>query len=182
MRSAPLASSVATVVLPDLGRPTSKIIVATHAILAHKEIELKSKLDLTYEDLAVFAPCQRHPGGHGARTGRNPRRRPFYRSELQGHDIIVYLAPPENPDRVDDCDEKSQIQALNRDSEDLADAARFCRTAHLPLRPARTTTLFAALDIAPEGHRFAQEPAPASSCPLSRHLARAYPDPELHFQ
>ena len=98
-------------------------------------------------------------------------------------DIVgLYMAPPENA-VVLCCDEKSQIQALNRTQKTL------------PLQPGHaeqrthdyvrhgTTSLFAALEIATgkvtgvckNRHRHTEFLA------FLKHVARAYPDVELHL-
>jgi transposase len=98
-------------------------------------------------------------------------------------DIIgLYMAPPENA-VVLCCDEKSQVQALNRTQKTL------------PLQPGHaeqrthdyvrhgTTSLFAALDVATgqvtgickNRHRHTEFLA------FLKHVARAYPDVELHL-
>jgi transposase len=98
-------------------------------------------------------------------------------------DIIgLYLAPPENA-IVLCCDEKSQIQALNRTQKTLP-----MQPGHAEQRTSDyvrhgTTTLFAALEIATgqvtglckNRHRHQEFLA------FLKHLARAYPDCELHL-
>jgi transposase len=98
-------------------------------------------------------------------------------------DIIgLYLAPPENA-IVLCCDEKSQIQALNRTQKTLPmQPGHAEQRTHDYVRHG-TTTLFAALEIATgkvtgvckNRHRHQEFLA------FLKHLARAYPDRELHL-
>src|SRR5215210_4431918 len=103
--------------------------------------------------------------------------------EAKVADIIgLYLAPPENA-IVLCCDEKSQIQALNRTQQTLP-----MQTGHAEQRTHDyvrhgTTTLFAALEIATgkvtgackNRHRHQEFLA------FLKHVTRAYPDRELHL-
>ena len=96
--------------------------------------------------------------------------------------IGLYLAPPENA-IVLCCDEKSQIQALNRTQKTLPmQPGHAEQRTHDYVRHG-TTTLFAALEIATgritgvckNRHRHQEFLA------FLKHLARAYPDAELHL-
>ena len=103
--------------------------------------------------------------------------------EAKVSDVIgLYLAPPENA-IVLCCDEKSQIQALNRTQQTLP-----MQTGHAEQRTHDyvrhgTTTLFAALEIATgtvtglckNRHRHQEFLA------FLKHVARAYPARELHL-
>jgi transposase len=103
--------------------------------------------------------------------------------EAKVADIIgLYLAPPENA-IVLCCDEKSQIQALNRTQKTLPmQPGHAEQRTHDYVRHG-TTTLFAALEIATgrvtgvckNRHRHQEFLA------FLKHLARAYPDRELHL-
>ncbi len=103
--------------------------------------------------------------------------------EAKVADIIgLYLAPPENA-IVLCCDEKSQIQALNRTQKTLPmQPGHAEQRTHDYVRHG-TTTLFAALEIATgrvtgvckNQHRHQEFLA------FLKHLARAYPDRELHL-
>jgi transposase len=98
-------------------------------------------------------------------------------------DIVgLYLAPPENA-IVLCCDEKSQIQALNRTQKTLPmQPGHAEQRTHDYVRHG-TTTLFAALEIATgrvtgvckNRHRHQEFLA------FLKHVARAYPDRELHL-
>jgi transposase len=98
-------------------------------------------------------------------------------------DIVgLYLAPPENA-IVLCCDEKSQIQALNRTQKTLPmQPGHAEQRTHDYVRHG-TTTLFAALEVATgqvtgvckNRHRHQEFLA------FLRHVARAYPDRELHL-
>jgi transposase len=98
-------------------------------------------------------------------------------------DIIgLYLAPPENA-IVLCCDEKSQIQALNRTQKTLPmQPGHAEQRTHDYVRHG-TTTLFAALEIATgqvtgvckNRHRHQEFLA------FLKHVARAYPEAELHL-
>jgi transposase len=98
-------------------------------------------------------------------------------------DVIgLYLAPPENA-IVLCCDEKSQIQALNRTQKTLPmQPGHAEQRTHDYVRHG-TTTLFAALEIATgkvtgvckNRHRHQEFLA------FLKHVARAYPDGELHL-
>ena len=98
-------------------------------------------------------------------------------------DIIgLYLAPPKNA-IVLCCDEKSQIQALNRTQKTLPmQPGHAEQRTHDYVRHG-TTTLFAALEIATgkvtgvckNRHRHQE------FLVFLKHLARAYPDRELHL-
>ena len=103
--------------------------------------------------------------------------------EAKVTDIVgLYLAPPENA--VVLCvDEKSQIQALNRTQKTLPmQPGHAEQRTHDYVRHG-TTTLFAALEIATgqvtgickSRHRHQEFLA------FLKHVARAYPDPELHL-
>ena len=94
----------------------------------------------------------------------------------------LYLAPPENA-IVLCCDEKSQIQALNRTQKTLPmQPGHAEQRTHDYVRHG-TTTLFAALEIATgritgvckNRHRHQEFLA------FLKHVARAYPDGELHL-
>ena len=96
--------------------------------------------------------------------------------------IGLYLAPPKNA-IVLCCDEKSQIQALNRTQKTLPMQPGYAeQRAHDYVRHG-TTTLFAALEIATgritgvckNRHRHQEFLA------FLKHVARAYPDRELHL-
>jgi transposase len=99
------------------------------------------------------------------------------------HDVIgLYLAPPENA-IVLCVDEKSQIQALNRTQKTLPmQPGHAEQRTHDYVRHG-TTTLFAALEIATgkitglckQRHRHQEFLA------FLKHIARAYPDRELHL-
>jgi transposase len=103
--------------------------------------------------------------------------------EAKVTDIIgLYLAPPENA-IVLCCDEKSQIQALNRTQKTLPmQPGHAEQRTHDYVRHG-TTTLFAALEIATgritgvckNRHRHQEFLA------FLKHVARAYPDGELHL-
>ena len=103
--------------------------------------------------------------------------------EAKVADIIgLYLAPPENA-IVLCCDEKSQIQALNRTQKTLPmQPGHAEQRTHDYVRHG-TTTLFAALEIATgkvtgickQRHRHQEFLA------FLKHLTRAYPDRELHL-
>jgi transposase len=103
--------------------------------------------------------------------------------EAKVTDVIgLYLAPPENA-IVLCCDEKSQIQALNRTQKTLPmQPGHAEQRTHDYVRHG-TTTLFAALDIATgkvtgvckNRHRHQEFLA------FLKHVARAYPDGELHL-
>jgi transposase len=103
--------------------------------------------------------------------------------EAKVTDIIgLYLAPPQNA-IVLCCDEKSQIQALNRTQKTLPmQPGHAEQRTHDYVRHG-TTTLFAALEIATgkvtgvckNRHRHQEFLA------FLRHVARAYPDRELHL-
>ena len=103
--------------------------------------------------------------------------------EAKVSDIIgLYLAPPENA-IVLCCDEKSQIQALNRTQKTLPmQPGHAEQRTHDYVRHG-TTTLFAALEIATgrvtgvckNRHRHQEFLA------FLKHVARAYPDRELHL-
>jgi transposase len=103
--------------------------------------------------------------------------------EAKVTDIIgLYLAPPENA-IVLCCDEKSQIQALNRTQKTLPmQPGHAEQRTHDYVRHG-TTTLFAALEIATgkvtgvckNRHRHQEFLA------FLKHVARAYPDRELHL-
>jgi transposase len=98
-------------------------------------------------------------------------------------DVIgLYLAPPENA-IVLSVDEKSQVQALNRTQKTLPlQPGHAEQRTHDYIRHG-TTTLFAALDIATgkvtgmckQRHRHQEFLA------FLKHVARAYPDRELHL-
>ena len=98
-------------------------------------------------------------------------------------DVIgLYMAPPENA-IVLCCDEKSQIQALNRTQKTLPmQPGHAEQRTHDYVRHG-TTTLFAALEIATgrvtgvckNQHRHTEFLA------FLKHVARAYPDVELHL-
>ena len=103
--------------------------------------------------------------------------------EAKVTDVIgLYLAPPENA-IVLCCDEKSQIQALNRTQKTLPmQPGHAEQRTHDYVRHG-TTTLFAALEIATgritgvckNRHRHQEFLA------FLKHVARAYPDGELHL-
>ena len=103
--------------------------------------------------------------------------------EAKVTDLIgLYLAPPENA-IVLCCDEKSQIQALNRTQKTLPmQPGHAEQRTHDYVRHG-TTTLFAALEIATgritgvckNRHRHQEFLA------FLKHVARAYPDYELHL-
>jgi transposase len=103
--------------------------------------------------------------------------------EAKVADVIgLYLAPPENA-IVLCCDEKSQIQALNRTQKTLPmQPGHAEQRTHDYVRHG-TTTLFAALEIATgritgvckNRHRHQEFLA------FLKHVARAYPDDELHL-
>jgi transposase len=103
--------------------------------------------------------------------------------EAKVADVIgLYLAPPENA-IVLCCDEKSQIQALNRTQKTLPmQPGHAEQRTHDYVRHG-TTTLFAALEIATgrvtgvckNRHRHQEFLA------FLKHVARAYPDRELHL-
>ena len=103
--------------------------------------------------------------------------------EAKVTDVIgLYLAPPENA-IVLCCDEKSQIQALNRTQKTLPmQPGHAEQRTHDYVRHG-TTTLFAALEIATgkvtglckNRHRHQEFLA------FLKHVARAYPDRELHL-
>jgi transposase len=103
--------------------------------------------------------------------------------EAKVADIIgLYLAPPENA-IVLCCDEKSQIQALNRTQKTLPmQPGHAEQRTHDYVRHG-TTTLFAALETATgrvtgvckNRHRHQEFLA------FLKHVARAYPDRELHL-
>jgi transposase len=103
--------------------------------------------------------------------------------EAKVADIIgLYLAPPENA-IVLCCDEKSQIQALNRTQKTLPmQPGHAEQRTHDYVRHG-TTTLFAALEIATgrvtgvckNRHRHQEFLA------FLKHVARAYPDRQLHL-
>ena len=103
--------------------------------------------------------------------------------EAKVTDVIgLYLAPPENA-IVLCCDEKSQIQALNRTQKTLPmQPGHAEQRTHDYVRHG-TTTLFAALEIATgritgvckNRHRHQVFLA------FLKHVARAYPDGELHL-
>ena len=103
--------------------------------------------------------------------------------EAKVTDLIgLYLAPPENA-IVLCCDEKSQIQALNRTQKTLPmQPGNAEQRTHDYVRHG-TTTLFAALEIATgritgvckNRHRHQEFLA------FLKHVARAYPDGELHL-
>ena len=103
--------------------------------------------------------------------------------EAKVTDVIgLYLAPPENA-IVLCCDEKSQIQALNRTQKTLPmQPGHAEQRTHDYVRHG-TTTLFAALEIATgkvtgvckNRHRHQEFLA------FLKHVARAYPDCELHL-
>jgi transposase len=103
--------------------------------------------------------------------------------EAKVSDVIgLYLAPPENA-VVLCCDEKSQIQALNRTQKTLPmQPGHAEQRTHDYVRHG-TTTLFAALEIATgqvtgvcKGRHRHQE-----FLAFLKHVARAYPDRELHL-
>ena len=103
--------------------------------------------------------------------------------EAKVTDIIgLYLAPPENA-IVLCCDEKSQIQALNRTQKTLPMQPGYAEQRTHDYVRHGTTTLFAALDIATgkvtglckNRHRHQEFLA------FLKHVARAYPDCELHL-
>jgi transposase len=103
--------------------------------------------------------------------------------EAKVTDVIgLYLAPPENA-IVLCCDEKSQIQALNRTQKTLPmQPGHAEQRTHDYVRHG-TTTLFAALEIATgritgvckNRHRHQEFLA------FLKHVARAYPECELHL-
>ena len=103
--------------------------------------------------------------------------------EAKVTDVIgLYLAPPENA-IVLCCDEKSQIQALNRTQKTLPmQPGHAEQRTHDYVRHG-TTTLFAALEIATgritgvckNRHRHQEFLA------FLKHVARAYPDREVHL-
>ena len=103
--------------------------------------------------------------------------------EAKVTDVIgLYLAPPENA-IVLCCDEKSQIQALNRTQKTLPmQPGHAEQRTHDYVRHG-TNTLFAALEIATgritgvckNRHRHQEFLA------FLKHVARAYPDGELHL-
>jgi transposase len=103
--------------------------------------------------------------------------------EAKVTDVIgLYLAPPENA-IVLCCDEKSQIQALNRTQKTLPmQPGHAEQRTHDYVRHG-TTTLFAALEIATgritgvckNRHRHQEFLA------FLKHVARAYPEGELHL-
>ena len=97
-------------------------------------------------------------------------------------DIVgLYLAPPKNA-VVLCCDEKSQIQALNRTQKTLPMQPGFAEQRTHDYVRHGTATLFAALEIATgqvtgvckNRHRHQE------SLAFLKHVARAYPDRELH--
>ena len=103
--------------------------------------------------------------------------------EAKVTDVIgLYLAPPENA-IVLCCDEKSQIQALNRTQKTLPMQPGYAEQRTHDYVRHGNTTLFAALDIAngkvtglcKNRHRHQEFLA------FLKHLARAYPDDELHL-
>ena len=98
-------------------------------------------------------------------------------------DVIgLYLAPPENA-IVLCCDEKSQIQALNRSQKTLPMQPGYAEQRTHDYVRHGTTTLFAALEIATgrvtgvckNRHRHQEFLA------FLKHVARVYPDRELHL-
>lgn len=98
-------------------------------------------------------------------------------------DVVgLYLAPPDNA-IVLSVDEKSQIQALNRAQQVLPMAPGHAEQRTHDYVRYGTTTLFAALEIATgkvigqckDRHRHQEFLA------FLKHLARAYPDQELHL-
>lgn len=98
-------------------------------------------------------------------------------------DVVgLYLAPPDNA-IVLSVDEKSQIQALNRTQQVLPMAPGHAEQRTHDYVRYGTTTLFAALEIATgkvigqckDRHRHQEFLA------FLKHLARAYPDQELHL-
>jgi transposase len=103
--------------------------------------------------------------------------------EAKVADVIgLYLAPPENA-IVLCCDEKSQIQALNRTQKTLPmQPGHAEQRTHDYVRHG-TTTLFAALEVATgkvtgvckDRHRHQEFLA------FLKHVARAYPDQQLHL-
>ncbi|HEX6434661.1 MAG TPA: IS630 family transposase [Gemmatimonadales bacterium] len=104
--------------------------------------------------------------------------------EAKVTDVIgLYLAPPPENAIVLCCDEKSQIQALNRTQKTLPmQPGHAEQRTHDYVRHG-TTTLFAALEIATgritgvckNRHRHQEFLA------FLKHVARAYPDGELHL-
>jgi transposase len=103
--------------------------------------------------------------------------------EAKVADIIgLYLAPPENA-IVLCCDEKSQIQALNRTQKTLPMQPDYAEQRTHDYVRHGTTTLFAALEIATgrvtgvckNRHRHQEFLA------FLKHVARAYPNRELHL-
>jgi transposase len=104
-------------------------------------------------------------------------------AEAKVADIIgLYLAPPENA-IVLCCDEKSQIQALNRTQKTLPMQPDYAEQRTHDYVRHGTTTLFAALEIATgrvtgvckNRHRHQEFLA------FLKHVARAYPNRELHL-
>jgi transposase len=98
-------------------------------------------------------------------------------------DVVgLYLAPPQNA-VVLCCDEKSQIQALDRSAPVLPMAPHLVeRRSHDYIRHG-TTTLFAALEIATGTVTAALKPRHRHSEFLAflQQVARAYPEVELHL-
>jgi transposase len=96
--------------------------------------------------------------------------------------VALYLAPPENA-VVLCCDEKSQIQALNRTQKTLPLQPGYPEQRTHDYVRHGTTSLFAALEIATgqvtgickNRHRHTEFLA------FLKHVARAYPDVELHL-
>jgi len=125
--------------------------------------------------------------GRSTGSGRGRRRRSSFSTDpelvAKVTDIIgLYLSPPENA-IVLGVDEKSQLQALDRTQKTLP-----MQPGHLKQRTSDdvrhgTTTLFAALEIATgqvtglcqNRHRHQEFLA------FLKHLARAYPDRQLHL-
>jgi transposase len=103
--------------------------------------------------------------------------------EAKVSDVIgLYLAPPENA-IVLCCDEKSQIQALNRTQKTLPmQPGHAEQRTHDYVRHG-TTTLFAALEVATGQVTGLCKPRHRNQefLVFLKHVARAYPDGELHL-
>ena len=155
------------------GRPRT---VDRAQILAATLTPPPAKLGITHWSSRLLADHLRVDASTVLRTWRHHRVQPWRAETFKFStdpelvakvvDVVgLYLHPPENA-IVLSCDEKSQIQALNRTQKTLPmQPGQAERRTHDYVRHG-TTTLFAALEIATgAGHRDLQATAPAPGVP-----------------
>jgi transposase len=172
------------------GRPRT---VDRARILAATLAPPPKKLGVTHWSSRLLAAHLKTDPSTVLRTWRHHRVQPW-RSETfkfstdpelvaKVTDVVgLYLAPPENA-IVLCCDEKSQIQALDRTQKTLPMRPGHAeRRTHDYVRHG-TTTLFAALEVATGQVTGLCRPRHRHQefLVFLRHLARAYPDTDLHL-